>query len=279
MLSYQHAYHAGNFADVVKHALLAIILERLGQKPKSFTYYDTHAGRGVYSVDSPEMLKKPEYKDGLTKVWAAREQAPDELKPYLDVVARLNPDGELKVVPGSPLLAQYLCRENDTLELCELHPGELDFLRRKLGGDRRVHIHKLDGHAHIPALLPPATSRGVVIIDPSYELKDDYTRVVDTVAAIFKRWPQACVLVWYPLLPDRRHLPLVDGLAGLEIPATWQAEVALPPTPTGMYGTGQIVLGLPWQLDEPLHAAADWLANILDAATGHADCRLLVEPA
>lgn len=278
MLSYQHAYHAGNFADVVKHVVLAILLKRLAEKPKGFSYFDTHAGRGIYPVSLPEMVRKPEFLDGVMRVWRCQTDAPEGILGYLEVLRRVNKGEALEVVPGSPTVARYLSRDADTLHVCELHPTEASELQRALGGDKRVRIYKADGYEKIPALLPPPTSRGVIVIDPSYEVKSDYVRVVEVVTEMFRRWPQACVLVWYPLLADARHATMVKGLIDLGIPATWVGEVMAAPHASGMRGTGQLVLGMPWKLDGVMDAAVRWLAPVLGGDAATADCRIVVEP-
>ncbi|MFZ2587161.1 MAG: 23S rRNA (adenine(2030)-N(6))-methyltransferase RlmJ [Alphaproteobacteria bacterium] len=264
MYSYQHGYHAGGLADVVKHTLLGLVLQRMAAKAGQVQYFETHAGRGVYPLAMREMNKTAEYVHGLQKVWPFRAKAPAALVPWLEAVGALNPKGDVTRYPGSPAVAAALLREGDALHLCEGHPQEFAALEDALGADARVHVYKTDGPRRVPTLLPSTGTRTVVLIDPSYEVKTEYAATVNTVKAILKRNPKAVVLVWYPLLPDARHTPLVEGLAALKISATYKAELTwAAPSDRGAYGTGQVILNLPYQLETDMAQALNWLLPVL----------------
>src|SRR6185312_10899565 len=181
-MNYRHAYHAGNFADVLKHTVLLALLESLQAKATPFCYYDTHAGSGSYALDGVEAGKTHEYLGGIDRV--------------LDGADRTTP---LRVYPGSPLLAARLLRPGDQAQLCELHPEEAARLRALLAHDPRLHVHQRDGYAALKALLPPAQKRGMVLIDPPYELQEaEYAVIVKALKTALQRWPNGIYAVWYP---------------------------------------------------------------------------------
>ena len=171
-MNYRHAYHAGNFADVQKHATLALVIEHLKRKDGAFCYLDTHAGIGAYDLASVQAEKTGEWKSGIGAVMDAPEP-PAELKPYLDAVAALNPEGGLRHYPGSPALVAALARPQDRLALCELHPEDAAELRRRFAADPRIGVHHMDGYTACKALLPPAERRGLVLMDPPFDVGSD----------------------------------------------------------------------------------------------------------
>lgn len=269
MFSYQHSYHAAGPADVVKHALLALLLERMVAKPKPLTYYETHAGRGVYNLASAEALKTGEFHHGIARIWPHRAAAPSALHAYLSTMSE-----PLSAYPGSPDIALRLLREADSLHLCEAHPQEAEALREAMAGDRRVTLHQADGPATVPGLLTPA-GRALVMVDPSYERQQEYAATATTVAAVLKAAPKAVVMIWYPLLPEGRHVTLLKGLEALGVPATLQAELAWRQgAGRGAYGTGQIILNLPYRLEEEIDTAMAWLLPHLASEGGEATMRL-----
>jgi 23S rRNA (adenine2030-N6)-methyltransferase len=250
MLSYQHAYHAGNPADVLKHAIWAEVLTSLVQKPKPLNVYETHSGRGLYSVEAAETQKTPEYLQGLAKFQPFTKRR----TPYFSAVNAHNPGGRLTTIPGSPAVAAHILRKDmDHLHLAEAHPGEFEFLQIPFHRQNHIHLHHLDGHTHIPSLVRPGT-RVAVLIDPSYEVKTEYLQVVETVAKIIKQVPQATVMVWYPILPAKAHQQLIDGLKTLAAPDTWLGQITWPSPGPGLTGTGQIIVGLPYKLEVALEA-------------------------
>lgn len=247
MLSYQHAYHAGGLADIAKHAVLLQLITLL--KPVgAITYVETHAGRGLYPLDAPEMNKIGEYHQGFVPLWEARHHAPNTLLPLLEALGDLNPHGQPDCYPGSPWLAANALGETDTLHLAEAHPGEFAHLEQALLDDPRVRLHHADGHAVIPGLRLP--NRPVLaLIDPSYEVKTEYLQTAQTAAAILKRWPQSMVMVWYPLLEANRHPEMLEALKPLtpDSRTRWTAEWQWnkPGDGKGAHGTGMAIVNLP----------------------------------
>lgn len=218
MLSYRHAFHAGNHADVLKHFLLVELLDYLNRKDKPWWYIDTHAGAGCYALDSDHAAKTSEHAAGIGHLWQ-RDDLPEVLKPYLAAVRQFNPHGGLTFYPGSPALAMTRLRAQDRMRLFELHPADVELLQKTFAGEEeRVMVRKADGFSALRALMPPPTRRALVLIDPPYEVKDDYRRTVDTLADALRRFPNGCFAVWYPMLarPEARQLPerLADLVGG-----------------------------------------------------------------
>lgn len=259
MLSYQHAYHAGNHVDVLKHTLWAQLITYLKQKPTPIHVYETHAGRGLYPVETPEMQKLQEYKTGVTKLkW--REGS--TTNPYIQTLADLNPTGHLGTIPGSPAVAAHIMAPEDHLYLADAHPQEFEHLRTSLHRPN-LHLHMSDGHILIPKLVRQG-QRNAVLIDPSYEIKTEYAQVVETVKAILTAAPQAPILVWYPLLAGRPHAPLVKGLKDLAVSASKQYEFTWSePKDIGLHGTGNILLNTPYGLDATLEDSLRAIAPLL----------------
>ena len=189
-MNYRHAFHAGNFADVHKHSVLARILVHLGQKPAAFRVIDTHAGAGRYDLSGPEPSRSGEWRHGIELVWQARHELPNALlTPYLDAVAALNPDGRLRTYPGSPLVADSLLRSQDRLIACELEPQSAALLAATLRSDRRAKAVAIDGWTALGAYVPPKERRGIVLIDPPFEETADFGRLSKELAAAHRKWP------------------------------------------------------------------------------------------
>jgi 23S rRNA (adenine2030-N6)-methyltransferase len=250
MLSYQHAYHAGNLADVHKHAALAWALGYLVQKDKPLSYLETHAGRGLYRLDGPEAAKTGEAAAGIA-VAEARGWF-DAAHPYARALAGVRAAAGPAAYPGSPLIAATLLRPGDRIELAELHPAERAGLAAALGRRASLGIHARDGLAMARALCPPLPRRGLVLIDPSYEVKADYAALPAQVAALHRRWPVGVVMLWYPLLAGDPHGGMLAALERL--PGALRHEVRFPPARPGhrMTGSGLFVLNAPWGLAEEL---------------------------
>lgn len=274
MLSYRHAFHAGNHADVIKHFVLVEILRYFSRKDKPWWYIDTHAGAGCYSLETERAEKTGEFAAGIGRLWQ-REGLPQALQPYLDAVAQFNPHGRLTFYPGSPALSMTQLREQDRMRLFELHPTDHAMLERTFERDTdRVVVRKADGFACLRGLLPPPTRRAVVLIDPPYEVKEDYRRVVTVLDEAMRRFEGGTYVVWYPMLarPEARQLP--ERLAKLE-PGSWldlRLWVRKPPKDgVGMFGSGLYIVNPPWILPELLESALPWLAGVLgeDAEGGH----------
>jgi len=199
-MNYQHAFHAGNFADVIKHIVLTRILVYLHEKPSAFRIIDTHAGAGLYDLTSEQARRGGEWLTGIARILQARfsEQALPLLKPYLDIVRAFNPQAELKTYPGSPLIARALLRPQDRLTACEVADGPRKDLIDALRRDPQAKVVDLDGWVALPAFVPPNERRGVVLIDPPFEAKDEFERLASRFAAAFSRWPTGIYVLWYP---------------------------------------------------------------------------------
>lgn len=259
MLSYRHAFHAGNHADVLKHWLLVEVLGYLATKDKPWTYFDTHAGNGVTALDSALARKLSEYQSGIEKLWASRKPPPG-IAAYLALIETFNPDGQLRCYPGSGALAQRMARAQDRLHLFELHPADYASLTKSIARGRFVHCYPEDGLSGLIRLLPPPSRRGCVLIDPSYEVKQDYRRVAEAMQAALRRFPQGVYLVWYPILPNLEARRLAARLMQF-IPDNYlQAELRVRrPGDGGMSGSGVVVLNPPWTLSARCQETLPWL--------------------
>ena len=216
MFSYRHAFHAGNHADVLKHMMLVAVLRYLTEKPVALTVVDTHAGAGLYRLDSDWAQTSAEAQEGLQRLVQARAAWSGELSPliqdYLDLVAQFNPKGQWSRYPGSPFVIDHLLREQDKIKLFELHASDVKLLEQhvaQLDAGRRVAVLREDGFDGLKKFLPPPSRRGLVLMDPSYEIKSDYARVAATVQDSLKRFPTGSFMVWYPVIgrPEAHDLP------------------------------------------------------------------------
>ncbi len=266
MLSYRHAFHAGNHADVLKHYVLAQILGYLNQKDKPYWYIDTHAGAGCYQLDSGYAAKNAEYKTGIARLWQ-RQDLPTGLADYVQLVRDLNPDGALKLYPGSPLVARNLLRPADKLRLFELHPSDFPLLEENMrDAGRQALVKKGDGFAGLKALLPPPPRRAVVLIDPPYEDKQDYQRVVTALEDALKRFPTGVYALWYPILQRQELRPMLSQLKILPTKSWLQVSLSVHrPSDDGfgMHGSGLFILNPPWMLHDKLKATLPLLCNTL----------------
>jgi 23S rRNA (adenine2030-N6)-methyltransferase len=263
MLSYRHGFHAGNAGDVLKHATLAAALALLTRKDKPLCYLESHAGAGRYDLGDARAQKTGEHRAGIGRLWD-RTDAPAALEPYLRVVRAHNPDGALRVYPGSPAIAAALLRPDDRLVLMELNANDGDALRAALLSDRRVAVHRRDGYEGLVALVPPRERRGLALLDPSYEVESDYANVVATVAAAHARWPAGCYAIWYPLLdrPLSRRLARALVATGLRRILCAELRVDARDGP-GMKGAGMLWVNPPFTLDAALGAMLPWLSRTL----------------
>lgn len=266
MLSYRHAFHAGNHADVLKHFILVCLLRYLGQKDKPFWVIDTHAGAGVYGLDDGYATRNAEFEAGIARLWN-RADLPPALADYVELVRGMNPPGKLSFYPGSPYLTARLLRPQDRLRLFELHPTDVDLLGKTFQKEgNRVIVTRGDGFAGLKSLLPPPPRRALVLIDPSYEDKADYTRVVDALKDSLKRFATGTYAIWYPQLgrADAARLPerlrTLPGVDWLDVSLSVRPGVAGEP---GMYGSGMFIVNPPWTLADTLRAALPVLAEAL----------------
>jgi len=254
MLSYQHAFHAGNLADVHKHALLATALARLTEKPKPLSYIETHAGRGLYDLTAEAALKTGEAQQGIARAlssgWLPQGHP---LREALDAIRARHGAG---AYPGSPLIAAHFLRWGDAAHLAELHPSEHSALADVAGFAR---LHHQDGFAMANALIPPTPRRGLLLVDPSFEVKADYDRIPGWIARMARKWNVGVIALWYPILTDDRHRPMAQALAAAH-PQALRSEVRFPPARPGhgMVGSGMFVINPPFGLD----SEADRLAAL-----------------
>jgi 23S rRNA (adenine2030-N6)-methyltransferase len=264
-MNYRHAFHAGNFADVLKHAVLARILTHLGDKAAAFRVIDTHAGAGLYDLAAAPATRTGEWRDGIGRLIDAH--LPDDIRallaPYLAAVAAANPGGGLRRYPGSPLIALGLMRPQDRLVACELEPGAAAALAAALRRDTRARAVAIDGWTALNAYVPPKERRGIVLIDPPYEEKHEFARLADALAAALRKWATGIFLLWYPIKdragPDRLAAALRRNATAKVAPKILRAELAWTPDASApLAGAGLIVVNPPWRL-------ADELARLLPA--------------
>ena len=257
MLSYQHIYHAGSLPDVHKHAVLAEILKLMVKNPEPMSYFETHAGRGIYDLTTKEAEKTGEAKAGVTNL-LQKNLLPDA-HPLMAVIADTRMNHGRQSYPGSPAIAQSLLRPRDFLMLMELHPQEYLALNAAIRG-KNVNVQKRDGLRAIIDLSPLNPDRGMVLIDPSFEVKTEYMQVADAIVQLHQQWPQAVILMWYPLLDAKNHEPMVTKIEGANLPGFWKQEIIVAPSEKSrMRGSGVIAINMPQELKTILAKIPGWL--------------------
>ena len=268
MLSYRHGFHAGNFADVLKHSVLIEIVSYLAQKNKPFCVIDTHAGSGKYALNSDYALKTREFDDGIGKLWD-HPAPPPLVVNYINLQKRFNAPIQgkypLDYYAGSPLLIKQLIRPQDRLFLFELHSTEIAQLTSYIRPDKRIQLFHADGLEKSLNLLPPPEKRGLVFIDPSYELKTDYHVVVTTIIQMHKRFATGCYALWYPVIERERVQKMEDafknsGILNIEL---FELGICADETTRGMTSSGMIVINPPWTLKNTMEKTLPWLASTL----------------
>ncbi len=263
MLSYRHAFHAGGAADVHKHAVLALLLDHFRASSKPFTVIDIYAGSGIYGLNSPEAQKRKEFEHGIAKVITTPARLAT-LNTYWAAIEALNENGLVRY-PGSPQIVRHGLRAHDALIVNELHPADHEDLVRWAGADQRIHVHRRDALEAVVALCPPTIKRGLVVIDPAYEIKTEYDTVPIAVGAAFAKWPQGVFAVWYPVLAENRHIAMRQKLLEV-IPAdVLQTEFDLGRRKDydGMQSSGLWIINPPWQIEKVIDSAGLWLAKQL----------------
>ncbi len=262
MLSYLHRFHAGGFADVHKHLVLARVLAALGRKAKPFCVLDVHGGEGVYDLTHEDATVTGEAEAGIFQLNAA-VAPPDEALPYLQALDAVRKRYGKMAYPGSPAVSRAMLRDGDRLVAIELHPQAHKALRRNFRDDPQVHVHKRDAMEALAALTPPEEKRGVAVIDPAYEIKSEYVTVPAAVAKVYPKWRAGVFLIWYPLLPDGRHQDLLNAIAETDYPEVYVSEWlrSADASGRGMYGSGVAVINPPWKLDEEMEHIATWLTE------------------
>jgi len=262
-MNYRHAFHAGSFADCLKHIVLVRILRYLQEKPAAFRVIDTHAGAGLYDLKSEEASRGGEWRTGIARLVQAQfsPSAASLLKPYLDVVDAFNGGADLEAYPGSPLIARALLRPQDRLTVCEVEPKARKHLIEALRRDVQARVVDLDGWVALPAFVPPNERRGLVLIDPPFEDKDEFERLADRFTAAFAKWPTGIYLLWYPAKSRRA----TDDLAGRVAEAAaavkpagkcLRLEFSVSPQEAGapLASTGLLIVNPPWTLHDELKA-------------------------
>ena len=275
MLSYRHSFHAGNHGDVLKHLCQMLLIDKLKSKNKGFCYFDTHSGAGVYQLNSEESLKTNEFKQGIERL-SGHSVENEAIRNYLSLVSRYQ---EFNQYPGSPEIAKSMLRPQDKLILMEWHNQEIQNLKSNLGG-KNISIHHRDGYEGLLALTPPDIRRGLVLIDPSYEVASEYQQVVDTVIAAYRKWNSAIYAIWYPLISDRqtsntsfessdskkgKSEAMLESLAQhsfknilkIELCVTADSEAG------GMYGSGMLIINAPWRLDQQIKESLQELTPLM----------------
>jgi 23S rRNA (adenine2030-N6)-methyltransferase len=266
-MNYRHAFHAGNFADVHKHAVLVRVLAHLRLKPAPFRVIDTHAGAGRYDLSGPESARTGEWRRGVARVWEA--SLPAELQhllaPYLDAISALNSGQTLRVYPGSPLIVQSLLRPQDRLIACELEPSSAASLATLLRNDRRAKALAIDGWTALGAYVPPKERRGVVLIDPPFEEGADFERLVEALAVAHRKWPTGVYMLWYPIKERDAPDALARRLRRAAFPKLLRSELTLypPRAEGGLLGSGLIVVNPPFTLESELRHLMPALAAVL----------------
>ena len=266
-MNYRHAFHAGNFADVVKHAILSRIVAHLLKKESAFRVIDTHAGTGLYDLTGPEAVRNPEWREGIGRVLDAvpDEPAQELLRDYLDAVRSANPNGKLVRYPGSPALVRSWLRRADRLVACELEPSAANALSRAFHGDRRVKVVAIDGWRALSAYIPPRERRGLVLIDPPYEAVDEFARLAAALEAAIQKWPTGIFFAWYPVKDVRANADFARDLNARGITNMLRAELTVSPLSHGekLRGSGHLIINPPWTLEQDLKILLPALAKIL----------------
>ncbi len=278
MLSYRHSFHAGNFADVLKHLVLVQCLNHLVLKDKPLVYIDTHAGAGGYSLASSRAQMHREYAQGIGRLWA-RSNLPAALADYVGQVRSFNKQDELRGYPGSPWFARRLLRPQDRLELFELHPGDFAQLQAHFRATRRIRLHAQDGFRGCIGLLPPIERRGLLLLDPAYEVKGDYQEVINCLSQAHRRFETGVIVVWYPVVERQRIDRMQRALKATGIRDVQQYELGVrAEEQPGMGACGLLVVNPPWTLFATMQATLPYLAEVLGKpGKGHYRTAVLVE--
>ncbi len=267
MLSYRHSFHAGNFADVIKHIVVIEILEHLIKKDSPFDYIDTHAGAGLYNLSSDQASKLQEYTQGIGRLKV--EDWPD-LSTYFDVLRKYNPSGKLLHYPGSPMIALHLLRRKDRAWLFELHPADAETLVKNTYEDDRIKVMREDGYKGLLSLLPPVSRRGLVLIDPPYEIKTDYDQILNTVIKAHKKFPTGVYAIWYPVV-DRKRIEKLEAkfnASGIKKIQRFELAITEDMRGLGMSAAGMVVINPPYKLMESMGLILPKLVQTLGEDVG-----------
>ena len=262
MLSYRHGYHAGNAADVLKHFILIYVLDYIKKKDKGFIFIDSHAGAGKYLISDPYMQKNKEYLQGIEKILQLKNDN-IFLKKYLDLIKSINFNSELKIYPGSCYLAARSLRPNDNLYFFELHPKEFLNLKKNFENDSRVIIENRDSYQRLKKLLPPKEKRAVILIDPSYELKDEYEKVSEMLSDCYKKFPLGVYIIWYPVLKSEKSEKFIFNVLKKNYKNLSHVEMITDNLNNGMQGSGLFILNCPWSIENDIKKSLETIFDCL----------------
>ena len=262
MLSYRHGYHAGNAADVLKHFILIYVLDYIKKKDKGFIFIDSHAGAGKYLISDPYMQKNKEYLQGIEKILQLKNDN-IFLKKYLDLVKSINFNSDLKIYPGSCFLAARSLRPNDNLYFFELHPKEFLNLKKNFENDSRVIIENRDSYQRLKKLLPPKEKRAVILIDPSYELKDEYEKVLKMLSDCYKKFPLGVYIIWYPVLKNKKSEKFIFNVLKKKYKNLSHVEMITDNSNNGMQGSGLFMLNCPWSIENDIKKSLETIFDCL----------------
>jgi 23S rRNA (adenine2030-N6)-methyltransferase len=269
LLSYRHLFHAGNFADVFKHALLARLLIALEARNKPYFFLDTHAGMGRYDLSHEWAWKAREFENGIARLWERRD-IPAALAPYMDIVRAENPKGRLRYYPGSPVIALKLHRPGGRLVFTELNKDDCGELETVAGRARNTAVHLMDGYHALTAFLPPAEKRGLVLLDSSFDRAREFPRIVKALKEAYQRWATGMYAIWYPLMEPAAMRDFARSLERSGIRRILRLELAIARQAGSPYmsGCGMVVVNPPWKFDAEARPLLDWLAQALSRESG-----------
>ena len=264
MLAYRHLFHAGGYADVFKHALLTGLMLALRKKDKPYFYLDTHAGIGRYDLTHPWALKNREYEHGISLL-LKRKDIPASLADYVKLIRADNPDGELRIYPGSPRIARKWLRPSDRMVLTELNKDDCAALTQLFATDRHVHVHCMDAYQGLKAFLPPPERRGLVLIDSSFDRAKEFSRIAEALGAAHKRWATGCYAIWYPLMEPGAMAAFDRAIVATGIRKILKLDFALENDDwtLTMRGCGMLVVNPPWHFEDDARAMLEWLWSVL----------------
>jgi len=267
MLSYRHDFHAGNFADVHKHIVLSLLVQSLLHKDSAFCYFDSHAASGRYDLHGAEAQKNAEFRQGILRLWQG-DSIPQAVRPYLAAVQSVNPPtykAAPRYYPGSPRIVRHFLRSHDRMILSELHPADFQRLQYEFAEDRQVAVHHLDGYQGIKAFLPPKERRGLVLIDPAFERRDETSHMISGLQTAYKRWAQGVYALWFPITNRGALTKYYRRLAKSGIRKILSCELCIRPPLTARHlnGSVMVIVNPPWQMDASLRELLPWLARVL----------------
>jgi 23S rRNA (adenine2030-N6)-methyltransferase len=252
-MNYRHIYHAGCFADVVKHIVLIMLLEKLREKDKPFRVIDTHGGLGIYDLQQTEAQKTKEYEEGVQQLWN-QNISDAAVKPYIDLIKKLNPDNQLNFYPGSPWITKQYLRDKDILQTCELHPQDYQVLAKLFKHDEQVQVFHRDGYNSLKAFLPPVERRGLVFIDPPFEDKNEFSFIVKGIKEAYRRFATGIYCIWFPIKEFHAIRQFYQDLQSLEIPKILAIEYIVDTQfpADSLNGCGLVLINPPWQIEDNL---------------------------